>query len=589
MNAAGDSAGGALLATSFLLERSLVLIASLGLVLGAASAVLIRPLLAASERHQSGSADANPQAVSRPKSVEMARKPGNARKDAQNNGIKKGSAGSERLIDVASKSVPGTKTKPAELEDGASKLLRDDVSATHADSTCAPSDSLECWEVPLSPRAGDGGLTETEKALMKVVKKLREVKAIRIKIQAGEPIDVKQTEKADRYEQLVEEWLTLREDVTWERNNGGCSRSFVTVRAGVAPSKLRAEAAELAGETSGVAALATEGGPAGSCRTDIVRGIVPSSLLAESAWGGSEPAPSSSSNSRRRRKGKGNADKDDGGGWTVVANPKEKKKAVSEEEKYARAEAHMLRQSLRVVSEDSEIYRLTSESLKNIPLFTPAECEKFEELIEKVASDAERGLFKPHSVDLTPFRNKYFFGHAYTYGAQRDYPGARGVEAVWPPEDVSEIPGWIRELVISKLEAKRVVPKGWLNSATINDYSPGGFIVSHIDPQHLFDRPIISISFFSDCNLVFGAKFGNPDAGPGDATVPLLVHRCQRGCATVMKGYSADKITHGIRSCDLPSRRASIILRRVLPSSPVLADGRVIPLEEHLKQRSRKA
>lgn len=246
-----------------------------------------------------------------------------------------------------------------------------------------------------------------------------------------------------------------------------------------------------------------------------------------------------------------------------------------------------MRQSLRVVNEDSEIYRMTSESLKNIPLFTPAECEKFEELIEKVATDAERGLFKPHSVDLTPFRNKYFFGFAYTYGAQRDYPGARGVEAVWPPEDTSEIPGWIRELVISKLEAKRVVPKGWINSATINDYTPGGFIVSHIDPQHLFDRPIISISFFSDCNLVFGAKFGNADAGPGDATVPLLVHRCLRGNATVMKGYSADKITHGIRSCDLPGRRASIILRRVLPSSPVLVDGRTTPLEEHLKQQSR--
>jgi len=581
--AGGDGAGGALLATSFLLERSLVSIASLGLLVGVASAVLIRPLLAASERHQSASAD-TPQASSHPKSAEMTNKTGSARKSAQNCSIKKRSAGSELLIDVASQScsrdlVSCTKTKPAELDDA--------VNATRADSTCAPTDCLECWEVPLSPRARDGGLTETEKALMKVVKKLREVKAIKIKVQAGEPIDVKQTEKADRYEELVMEWLALREDVTQERENGGSSHRFVTVRAGVALSKLRTEAAELAGGASDVAALVVEGGSAGSCSTDRVRGTVPASLLAESAWGGSEPAPSSSSNSRRRRKGKkgGNADPDEGGDWTVVTNPKEKKKAATQDEKESRAEAHMLRQSLRVISEDTESYRLTSESLKNIPMFTPAECERFEELIEKVAADAERGLFKPHSVDLTPFRNKYFFGFAYTYGAQRDYPGARGVEAVWPPEDTSEIPGWIREHIISKLEAKRVVPKGWINSATINDYSPGGFIVSHIDPQHLFDRPIISISFFSDCNLVFGAKFGTPDAGPGDATVPVLVHRCLRGNATVMKGYSADKITHAIRSCDLPSRRASIILRRVLPSAPVLVDGKTIPLQEHLKQR----
>merc|ERR1712032_942102 len=104
----------------------------------------------------------------------------------------------------------------------------------------------------------------------------------------------------------------------------------------------------------------------------------------------------------------------------------------------------MLRQSLRVISEDTESYRLTSESLKNIPMFTPAECERFEELIEKVVIDAERGLFKPHSVDLTPMRNKYFFGFAYTYGAQKDYAGAHGVEAVWPPEETSPIPDWIQ-------------------------------------------------------------------------------------------------------------------------------------------------
>jgi len=588
MDAAADGASGRLLVTGFLLEPSLVLIASFGLVLGAlgaAFAVLFRPLPAASEGHQSGEL----QVVSRPESTAMTQKPGGARKSAQNCGSKKGSAGSERSNDgrndAASQScakglVPCTETQPAHLDEDIS------AKATLADSPCAPGDSLECWEVPLSPRAGDG-LTDTEKALMKVVKKLREVKAIRIKIQAGETVDVKQTEKAERYEDLIMEWLALREDVTFERGNSGCSRSFVTVRADVAPSKLRAQAAALAGENSGAATLVAESGSAGSCNTDKVRGTVPSSLMAESAWGGSEPV-SSSSSSRRRRKGKkgGGAEQDDGGGdWTVVTNPKEKKKAVTQEEKESRAEAHMLRQSLRVVSEENEVFRKTSESLKNIPLFTPAECEQFEALIEKVAADAERGLFKPHSVDLTPFRNKYFFGFAYTYGAQRDYPGARGVEAVWPPEDTSEIPGWIREHVISKLEAKRVVPKGWINSATINDYSPGGFIVSHIDPQHLFDRPIISISFFSDCNLVFGAKFGNADAGPGDATVPGYVHRCLRGNATVMKGYSADKITHGIRSCDLPSRRASIILRRVLPSAPVLVDGRVIPLEEHLKQR----
>lgn len=36
-----------------------------------------------------------------------------------------------------------------------------------------------------------------------------------------------------------------------------------------------------------------------------------------------------------------------------------------------------------------------------------------------------------------------------------------------------------------------MLPKDWITSAVINDYLPGGCIVSHIDPIHIFDRPIV--------------------------------------------------------------------------------------------------
>ena len=51
-----------------------------------------------------------------------------------------------------------------------------------------------------------------------------------------------------------------------------------------------------------------------------------------------------------------------------------------------------------------------------------------------------------------------------------------------------------------------MVRAGWINSAVINDYMPGGCIVSHIDPPQLFSRPIITVSFFSDSYLSFGCK-----------------------------------------------------------------------------------
>jgi len=36
-----------------------------------------------------------------------------------------------------------------------------------------------------------------------------------------------------------------------------------------------------------------------------------------------------------------------------------------------------------------------------------------------------------------------------------------------------------------------MIKRNWITSAVINDYYPGGCIVSHIDPIHIFERPIV--------------------------------------------------------------------------------------------------
>ena len=81
-----------------------------------------------------------------------------------------------------------------------------------------------------------------------------------------------------------------------------------------------------------------------------------------------------------------------------------------------------------------------------------------------------------------------------------------GHEKLYPRGEVDPIPDWLTELVIRPVEESGLVRAGWLNSAVINDYLPGGCIVSHIDPPHLFSRPIITVSFFSDSYLSFGCK-----------------------------------------------------------------------------------
>lgn len=167
-------------------------------------------------------------------------------------------------------------------------------------------------------------------------------------------------------------------------------------------------------------------------------------------------------------------------------------------------------------------------------LFSPEQCKVIEDKIDEVCRIADQGKYKSHTVDRAPLRNKYFFGEGYTYGPQLAKKGA-GQERLYPkhgPESVDEIPEWIHELVEKPLVEAKIVPKNWCNSAVINDYMPGGCIVSHIDPPHIFDRPIVSVSFCSESALSFGCKFLFK---PIRVSTPILSLPLTRGCVTTLR------------------------------------------------------
>uniref|UniRef100_A0A6I8P299 RNA demethylase ALKBH5 n=1 Tax=Ornithorhynchus anatinus TaxID=9258 RepID=A0A6I8P299_ORNAN len=210
--------------------------------------------------------------------------------------------------------------------------------------------------------------------------------------------------------------------------------------------------------------------------------------------------------------------------------------------------------------------RRVKSGIRQLRLFGPDECAKIEARIDEVVSRAEKGLYNEHTVDRAPLRNKYFFGEGYTYGAQLQKRGP-GQERLYPPGDVDEIPPWVHQLVIQKLVEHRVIPEGFVNSAVINDYQPGGCIVSHVDPIHIFERPIVSVSFFSDSALCFGCKF---QFKPIRVSEPVLFLPVRRGSVTVLSGYAADEITHCIRPQDIRERRAVIILRKTRLDAPRL-------------------
>ena len=157
------------------------------------------------------------------------------------------------------------------------------------------------------------------------------------------------------------------------------------------------------------------------------------------------------------------------------------------------------------MSERDAVRRKVLDSVDTRQLFDETETAIIEWNIDNIVKEARRGKYKRFTVDKAPLRTKYFFGEGYTYGGQLQERGA-GNEKLYPRGEVDPIPHWIQDLVIQPLEEAGVVRSGWINSAVVNDYLPGGCIVSHIDPPQLFSRPIITVSFFSDSYLSFGCK-----------------------------------------------------------------------------------
>ncbi|XP_042720322.1 RNA demethylase ALKBH5 isoform X2 [Lagopus leucura] len=189
---------------------------------------------------------------------------------------------------------------------------------------------------------------------------------------------------------------------------------------------------------------------------------------------------------------------------------------------------------------EEEEARKVKSGIRQLRLFSAEECAKIEARIDDVVSRAEKGLYKEHTVDRAPLRNKYFFGEGYTYGSQLQRRGP-GQERLYPRGEVDAIPEWVHDLVIRKLVEHRVIPEGFVNSAVINDYQPGGCIVSHVDPIHIFERPIVSVSFFSDSALCFGCKF---QFKPIRVSEPVLFLPVKRGSVTVLRSCMSSSRQH---------------------------------------------
>ncbi|KAG4379297.1 hypothetical protein AAZX31_17G207000 [Glycine max] len=164
----------------------------------------------------------------------------------------------------------------------------------------------------------------------------------------------------------------------------------------------------------------------------------------------------------------------------------------------------------------------------------------------------ERTFSAPQKWMRGKGRQTIQFGCCYNY-ADRDGnpPGILTNGMVDPIPDLFKV--IIRRLVKWHVLPPTCVP----DSCIVNIYEEGDCIPPHID-NHDFVRPFCTVSFLSECNIVFGSnlKIVGPGEFDGSIAIPLPM-----GSVLVLNGNGADVAKHCVPA--VPTKRISITFRRM--------------------------
>uniref|UniRef100_A0A0A9EFL3 Fe2OG dioxygenase domain-containing protein n=1 Tax=Arundo donax TaxID=35708 RepID=A0A0A9EFL3_ARUDO len=177
------------------------------------------------------------------------------------------------------------------------------------------------------------------------------------------------------------------------------------------------------------------------------------------------------------------------------------------------------------------------------------------------------------------------FGCCYNYATDKNGnpPGIMRTVVSDPMPDLFKT--MVKRLVRWNVLPTTCVP----DSCIVNIYEPGDCIPPHID-SHDFVRPFCTVSFLSECNILFGStlKIAGPGEFTGSTAIPLPV-----GSVLVLNGNGADVAKHCVPA--VPTKRISITFRRMDPAKrpfsfnadPELPN--ITPLETGVREAGRSS
>lgn len=192
-------------------------------------------------------------------------------------------------------------------------------------------------------------------------------------------------------------------------------------------------------------------------------------------------------------------------------------------------------------------------------VFSAAEQKRVVDFVYELQEKGRNGELKertysaPNKWMRGKGRETIQFGCCYNYAMDKtgNPPGILLHEVVDPIPHLFKV-------IIRRLVGWHVVPPSCVpDSCIVNIYEEGDCIPPHID-NHDFVRPFCTVSFLSECNILFGSNLKIVGAGDfsGSAAIPLPV-----GSVLVLNGNGADIAKHCVPA--VPTKRISITFRRM--------------------------
>lgn len=192
-------------------------------------------------------------------------------------------------------------------------------------------------------------------------------------------------------------------------------------------------------------------------------------------------------------------------------------------------------------------------------VFSPEEQKKIVESVYEYQRMGRKGelMARTYSEPRKWMRGKgrvtIQFGCCYNYAVDKDGnpPG------IIRDEEVDPLPPVFKQMIKRMVKWHVLPPTCVPNSCIVNIYDEGDCIPPHID-HHDFLRPFCTVSFLTECNILFGLNLKVSGAGDfsGPISIPLPV-----GSVLVLKGNGADVAKHCVPA--VPARRISVTFRRM--------------------------